>query len=289
MTLARNIRMLGGLLCATLALAVPAAASDAIATGRSDAISLGVNWGPYETFKGSSFRWVDNDAGIVVHGTNGIARITIACEGGPGLGQTAFALRALDASRRQVDHVLCSGEHRPAQLLLPLTGSDARYVLHVDGGGRAVPGEKRILNFRVFALDDGRGGPGDGVVDSASGVRLGAHWLPIERFNGETFRWTDGNDAQILIASPTPLKTSLRLQVEIGPSVGANQTFVAVRDRAGRTLWRERVKGRQVVLVPIDLVAGDNEFRLSVASARKHVPHDPRILNLRLFSAAALR
>ena len=74
-----------------------AGAADAIAQGNGGNVALGKNWGAYETFGGSAFRWVGNDAEIIVHG-NGLAHVTIACEGGPSLGLTSFPLRVLDGA-----------------------------------------------------------------------------------------------------------------------------------------------------------------------------------------------
>jgi hypothetical protein len=270
--------------------AVPARAADAVAGGNGGNVSLGKNWGPYETFGGASFRWIANDAEITVRG-NGLAHVAIACEGGPSLGAGAFPLRVLDADGRQVDHAQCTGNGHPAELLLPVSGS-ARYVLHVDGGGRGVPGDKRTLNFRVFSLDAGGNAPGGGldIASAANGVRLGEHWDPLEHYGDQTFRWISGNDAQVFVHAKTDLATRMRVLVAVGPSVGAASTGVEVRDASGKVVDAATVRGVQALIFPVGLRAGDNAFTLHVTTTKNvHVPHDPRLLNLRVFSIAALR
>jgi hypothetical protein len=275
-------------LAASLVLAASSAsrAADAVATGSARTLSLGERWGPYESYRGTSFRWVENDAQIVLRGGGGEARVTIACEGGPSLGRRSFPIRVLDASRRQVDHVVCEGAERTAEMLLPVGGGDTRYVLHVDGGGKRIPGDRRILNFRVFTLDDGPSTAGvRDVVDPRSGVRLGAGWYPLEQYRGQTFRWMT-NDAHVIVSSGGPAHVVLNVLVEVGPSVGSTETPVVIRDRTGRALLRTTLNGRGVLTVPLDLQRGDDELVVHVSSANRHVPGDQRILNLRLFGAA---
>jgi|HubBroStandDraft_1064217.scaffolds.fasta_scaffold04823_4 hypothetical protein len=277
-------------MCLAAACVARAGAADAIPSGSAGGLALGGNWGPYETYKGVSFRWVANDAEIVLQSGSGEAQVSIVCQGGPSLGEVTFPLRVLDASHRQVDHAVCAGPGQPQTLLLPLARGGARYLLHVDGGGRRVPGEQRVLNFQVFALNTTGGALGGGdVVDPRNGVHIGLHWYPIEHYKGLTFRWMDGQDGQLIVSSDHTLLTTMRLVLEIGPSVGARRTALVVHDAHGAVVLRTTLTGRQVVLAPVDLRAGENSFSLAVASASRPVPHDPRILNVRLLSAAVLR
>jgi hypothetical protein len=270
---------------------VPSAAADAVVAGNSGSISLGARWGPYESYRGSSFRWIDNDAEIVLRAGAGEASVAIACEGGPSLEQRSFPLRVLDSAHRQVDHVLCDGPGRRPQMLLPRGSSDTRYYLHVDGGGKRVPGESRVLNFRVFHLDDGgagNGAPAGDVVDGRAGVRVGAGWYPVERQNGQNFRWMS-NHGRLFVSSDHPARATLRMLIEVGPSVGSSQAAVTVRDGRGRTLLRTMLSGRGVVLLQTQLDRGENEFVVDVASPDKPVRGERRILNARLFNATVIR
>jgi hypothetical protein len=174
-------------------------------------------------------------------------------------------------------------------MLLPAGGAETRYLLHADGGGRRIRGEKRILNFRVFSVDDERGTAGAGdVVDPRSGVRLGAGWYPVERYQDQTFRWME-NDGRISVAAGRATRARLRLLLEVGPSVGSGSAPIAVRDGRGAVVLRTIVHGRGVVTVPLQLEPGRNDFTIAVASANKAVPHERRVLNLRLFNASVQR
>jgi hypothetical protein len=147
------------------------------------------------------------------------------------------------------------------------------------------------LNFRVFRLDDGspaRGVPGADVVDPRSGVRLGDGWFVVERQNGQNFRWMAHN-ARLFVSGDRPARATLRLLLEIGPSVGSPRTGLTIRDGRGRSLLRTMLNGRGVVLLQTELKRGETEFNLDVVSADKPVPGERRILNARLFNATVLR
>jgi hypothetical protein len=275
--------------CLAAACAARASAADAIPTGSAGGLALGANWGAYETYRGVSFRWIDEDAEVVLRGGSGEAQLAIVCSGGPSVGQVDVPVRVLDRSHRQVDHADCGGPDHPATLLLPLERGETHYFLHVDGGGHPVPGEKRILNVQIFSLAEVGPGAGGDVVDPHNGVQLGAHWYPVEHYDGLTFRWMNGQGGQFVVAADHPLRTTLRLVLEVGPSVGARRTPLTVQDASGTTVFRTTLAGRQVVLVPVDLHPGNNVYSLRVESRRRSVPHDPRILDLRVISAAVLR
>jgi hypothetical protein len=272
--------------CLIAASVPPAGASDAVALGSSETIALGRNWGPREAYRGDTFRWVGNDAEITVRGARGEASLRIACEGGPSVGRLDVPVRVLDMAGRQVDHVTCGGKNRPGQLLLPLDGSPAHYVLHVDGGGRRIARESRVLNFRVFSLtDDVRDTAGSDIVDPRGGVRIGDRWYPLERYGGQSFRWLN-QDATMVVDSSSDRRASLRLVVEVGPSVGSARTTLALSDASRRTILRRTIGGRTTVDVPVDLRRGASAFTIHVDSRGARVPGDIRILNLRVFSIA---
>ncbi|HWT06417.1 MAG TPA: hypothetical protein VN224_11715, partial [Xanthomonadales bacterium] len=68
------------------------------------------------------------------------------------------------------------------------------------------------------------------------------------------------------------------------------QAAITVRDGRGRTLSQTTLAGRGVVTVALQqLQPGENELVVATAGANKHVPHDPRILNLRMFGASVAR
>lgn len=122
---------------------------------RGAGVRLGSGWDILETFKNETFRWVANDAQILVTAPQrGARRLSIALETGPGFEGRPFVLRVLDASGRQVDAAEVRGRDT-VELFLPVeAGQDNDFRLHVDRGGKLLPGgDSRIMNFRVFQID----------------------------------------------------------------------------------------------------------------------------------------
>jgi len=286
-----RIQSTTGFLVAALTFALlatgPVRAANVIPKGNAGSIALGSHWGAYESYRGTSFRWVDNDAQIILQGPPGIVHVMIECQGGPSLGNLAAPLRVLDAHGQQVDHVVCAGPDHPVTMLLPRGRGQTRYALHVDDGGRPVKGEPRILDFQVFALDDRPGSDESAAVaDAGSGVRLGDGWYPVEQYRGQTFRWMNG-DGRITVTAPQAGRRTLHLDLAVGPSVGGARTTLSVRDSQGHEIAHTSIAGRQSVDIHVPVQSGANAFTLRVASAERPVPHDARHLNLQLFSAKA--
>ena len=119
---------------------------------RGSGLQLGSGWGVLETFRNERFRWVDNNARILLTPPkSGDVQVSLLVEPGPGLGG-AFLLQALDASGRRVDAVRVD-RRGTVQLFLPAeAGKSNEFQLHVNGGGKPTPNDPRNLNFRVFQI-----------------------------------------------------------------------------------------------------------------------------------------
>jgi hypothetical protein len=133
-------------------------ASAAVREGPADIIAspgmqLGEGWEPLETFRNETFRWVDNDAQLVVTPFKGEdANLLVTLEPGPSTGRP-MVLKVLDASGRQIDAVRVQ-RRQTVELLLPVeAGKPNEFRLHVDGGGKPALNDPRILNFRVFRIE----------------------------------------------------------------------------------------------------------------------------------------
>ena len=115
-------------------------------------VELGSGWGALETFKAQTFRWIDNDAQLIVRSAKGGAQhVSLIVEPGPGVGP-AFVLNVLDASGKQIDAVRVA-RRETVNLFLPIEAEKPNeFRLHVDGGGKRMAGDPRILNFRVFSV-----------------------------------------------------------------------------------------------------------------------------------------
>lgn len=117
-------------------------------------VELGSGWGVLETYRGETFRWVDNDAHIRLTRpqTEDVA-LSLFIEPGPGVGGRRFLLKILDAAGRQV--AATPVERRSTvKVFVPVEGGKpTEFRLHLDGGGKPAKGDPRVLNFRVFRME----------------------------------------------------------------------------------------------------------------------------------------
>ena len=107
-------------------------------------VRLGEGWYQAETSDGETFRWVNNDAKLVVDRPH---RLALEVEAGPGLGGVPFVLEVRSEAGGGVQSVLAEGRKT-----VEVDLAQGVYRLHVESGGRTYPGDWRTLNFRVFDL-----------------------------------------------------------------------------------------------------------------------------------------
>ncbi len=118
-------------------------------------IIIGSNWYDLETFDGEKFRWVNNNAELILDtSNNGMQKtlLKIGIEPGYGIDQKPFWLEALDRNGRLLGKVLVS---RRDDVELPLDLTDAvdnSIFLHLNETGKTVGADPRILNFRIFRI-----------------------------------------------------------------------------------------------------------------------------------------
>jgi len=118
----------------------------------SPGIELGKGWGVIESLRNETFRWVENDAQIIIESPKqGAATISVLVEPGPGVGQS-FVLKVLDSTGDLVGAQFLQGRIT-AHFTVPLKTGRNEFQLHVDTGGKRIPSDPRILNFRVFKIE----------------------------------------------------------------------------------------------------------------------------------------
>jgi hypothetical protein len=129
-----------------------------LASGGPDIVSdpdveLGKNWYPLEHFAGETFRWVDNDAQVIVTSKSAqTRRLKVVAAAGPSIVSPAnFILQLRDKSGRpiQIGKIKARGT---VYLELPLVAGLNTFALHADSTGRKAPNDARVLDFRVFSL-----------------------------------------------------------------------------------------------------------------------------------------
>lgn len=124
-----------------------------VATG---GLKLGANWYGPETYGGETWRWVNNNAEVVLGlcaepGKGRVLHLTL--EPGPGQGGQPARLQVLDQGGRVLAAERVTGKQDVRVPLPPDAGAGAVYRLHVEDAGRPTATDPRVLNFRVFHCD----------------------------------------------------------------------------------------------------------------------------------------
>lgn len=122
----------------------------------ANSISLGDGWYPAETFQGLTFRWVSNNAEMTLNPPNDnrvIDGLSFTAETGPGVSSQPFELRLVGAEQQVIATATVRGNEKIRfNLLTPIT-SKTLLRLVVEGGGKPIPGDLRILNLRIFKIE----------------------------------------------------------------------------------------------------------------------------------------
>jgi hypothetical protein len=119
----------------------------------AEGLRLGGNWYALESQDGQPFRWVDNNAEIIVNTKSGQSEmLEFEVEGGPSYGGRSAPLRVVGQDGR----ILATAEilhRRTVRIELP-AGSQGQPLLRLqtDGGKVSIPNDMRMLNFRIFRI-----------------------------------------------------------------------------------------------------------------------------------------
>ena len=121
---------------------------------QNSGIYFGDGWYAIEQYSPEEkFRWVDNDARVVVDLPSDPAPpLIVDLEPGPGVGRQPFKLEVRDAAGNLVAETIVSQRLR---LELQLPGGNRRiaFSFHVPTGGAPTSDNPRIMNFRVFSCN----------------------------------------------------------------------------------------------------------------------------------------
>ena len=133
---------------------------------KGEGILLGRGWHALESERGRSFRWVGEDAELLVAGSDETLRLELEVAPGPGVQQitdlpsnqplrlelleqdgTQLGTGAIGATRATGD-----GEGSRVLFAIPASPTTRSVYLHIEGGGRVSGSDTRVLNFRVFKI-----------------------------------------------------------------------------------------------------------------------------------------
>jgi ABC-type polysaccharide/polyol phosphate transport system ATPase subunit len=121
-----------------------------------DRIMLNEGWYALETYEHSVFRWATNDAQLVILNASGRKQeINLDIEVGPGIGDSSALLSVVDESQKKVVGQKLIYGRQKATFELPITQQEkAVFRLRIEESANiSSPGDKRVLNFRVFNFD----------------------------------------------------------------------------------------------------------------------------------------
>ncbi len=247
-------------------------------------VLLGRGWSEMEWDGQAFFREATGEAEIVVNSQGQAAReCTLEIDPGPAAARVGCRLVARNAKGREAAAAPLTGR-QVVHLTLPCPADRAGLfrlrLEEPDGpaGGRP---------FRALCLPGGPPmrayvPPEPDITDE--GLRIGPGWYPLERWEGETFRWVN-TDA--VLRTPGRWKTGSRrllLTVEPGPGMEALPCRMRLVDGAGRTLASAEARGREEVsfALPSEL-SPQQPLKLCVDGGGHPTPGDPRTLNVRVF------
>lgn len=276
-------------------------ATDVAAIGQGIEFGRGIYYP--ERWNGEMHRWVGNNATLHLHAPAGAPQaLSMELEPGPGVGAGAFQLQVKDAKGQIVAQGMVDRRQR-VTVALPLEpGQSGRFILHTVGAGHALPGDTRVLNFRIFRCEWNSHIPtvknshtvhfsveekgALALVDIATpelGVRFGRGWYPVETIRRETFRWV-GNEAGIFVQTPAGPPQALCFEMKPGPGVCYRPFELQVRDQQGQLVAKGMLNGRQRISLRLPLrPAHTEQFTFHVKGGGKVSTGDPRVLNFRVY------
>jgi hypothetical protein len=111
----------------------------------------GKGWHYLERAGAERFRWVSQDAELVVRTTGGRRNLALLVEPGPGVGYRPFHLLIALSNGEVVARALVNGLTYVKVPVPAWPGRVTALYLTTTEGGLPVAGEPRILNFRIFA------------------------------------------------------------------------------------------------------------------------------------------
>lgn len=249
-------------------------------------ISLGYGWYLPEETNGTAYRWVNNQAELTIAApdTDDPQALHLELEPGPGLDLKPFELKFLNFANNIVAQRTITGRQTLKILLPTESGASTVYKLKVDGGGKTIAGEKRILNFRVFHAKLGM--PAPDIATLKDGLALGTGWYDPETVRGKTFRWVN-NDAELSITAPATQSTPLSLEVEPGPGLSNKPFDLQLLSATGSFIAKASVTSHEQIKFKLPTPPGKTEsFKLHVEGGGKTTTGETRILNFRVFNVS---
>jgi hypothetical protein len=169
-------------------------------------------WHEVETTDHDRFRWLQSGAYAFFVNCGASQTLVIDMEPGPSAADRPSKIEVIVDGR--FTRVFSLEGRATVQFVVPARPVGMSHLaFRVHGESRAIPGEARLLDLRVFRIAIARR-PHD-VVPLAEGCSIGRGWYPLEAMGREVYRWVR-SEASILVSEPRPV---LVLDIEPSPWV----------------------------------------------------------------------
>lgn len=161
------------------------------------------------TSAGAAFRWIGNDAEIVVQPPEDGEVLVLELEPGPGIASNQPVVQVFDKNDTKVAEWAVAERMTTELLLLPASDGGVQTLrLHTSNGGLPVAHDPRLLNFRVYRCDFPTA-PVDRSIPTDHGPVL-------RRLIGT---WRDSYNPAWLFKGPIALRRARRLLNSLGEDV----------------------------------------------------------------------
>lgn len=240
------------------------------------------------------FRWVADQATLLLTAPVGARALTLDLEPGPYASHEAVDLTARDDAGTILAQGSVEGRERVCLALPVRAGVQQR--IHLEACPRRAADVPRQLALRLFHCDWADSIPaghqglnfvatpkeasvGWDAVAAQRPVGFGRGWYPREHYQGEVFHW--GKSGAVLhIPSGGGRHLSLLLE-PARPEGKAGPVALELRDERGQVLGRAAIEGRQVVRFPVPR-GGSRTVTLHAAAEPVCRVEDPRTLSFRV-------
>lgn len=241
-------------------------------------VKFGSGFYPLEQFGGQTFRWVNDNAQLILCGDEP-QKLSIDLEPGPSVGMTPMQLAISDNAGHSRAYRVPG--RQVVAVDVPRIPGVVTLTMRVQSRHAIVPQEKRVLNLRVFKITAKRSSSCKLDIADSPEIKLGNKWFLLESSPNDSFRWV-ANDAEVLIKKGVRPRT-LVIDAEPGPGEAGQPLKLSIRGANGATIATSKaIKGREVVSLPI--APGTTMVALHTANGGENIPGDTRTLNFRVFS-----
>jgi hypothetical protein len=126
--------------------------TDELTSGLASVVQFGNGWWPPENYNGEHFRWASDGAEIIVSGQCRDRKVSLELETGPAHGSSPAIFSVSDGSGKVIGMTKMSAPRQRVGFSVPGPGV---YKLATGSERHQIPGDNRILDFRVLGIEVG--------------------------------------------------------------------------------------------------------------------------------------